>query len=498
MPVGPNILLITDDQHRYDYYGHTGAAGPLRTPAFDRLAREGATLHNAYSNCPVCMPTRFTWYHGLYASQAAHGLMRNCHDWPTRFPTMPQGLQRAGYHTAVIGKVHAHGPLDYIDLTRHESQLLARGFDEAVEVSGKSLASWRECRWTRHLEARGLLNAYRSDLCRRNEQLGGQERYQPSILDTDDYIDGFIGNRAVQWLQRYHSDRPFFLHASFCAPHFPLDPPPEFFGRHAPEDMPPPVGVSDPARVLQWQRHRALHADMIALVDQQVGRLLDVLDQRGLAEDTVVVYGTDHGDMIGDHDLTHKGWAYDPSCRTPITVRWPGHIPQGRRLDTMAEAVDLPCTLLDFAGCTGPLDKWLPHTPGRSFRACLTGQSNHHRDWAYSECSLGRGWGRATDPAKIDDTKPDTQLWRMCCDPDWKYVLHDNGHDQLFDRRADPHEEHNLADHPDQADRVSAMRRRLIASMTCCVAPDSMPGARRRRSIRDTARTGEDAVQSTA
>ncbi len=468
----PHILLITDDQHRYDFYGHTGRAGPLHTPAFDRLAVEGTVLNRAYSNCPVCMPARFTWYHGLYASQAAHGLMRNCHTWPPGLHTMPRALQNAGYHTAVIGKVHAHGPLDFVDLTEHEHALLAMGFDEACEASGKSLASWRDCRWTQHLASRGLLDAYRRDMVRRNDQLGGHERYEPSFLKTDDYIDGFIGNRATDWLNDYASDQPFFLHVSFCAPHFPLDPPPEFFGRHRPEDMPPPVGVTDPAVIRQWQEHRAMHADMIALVDQQVGRLLEVLDQRGLADHTIVVYGTDHGDMLGDLGLDHKGWPHDPSCRTPITVRWPGVVEPQRTLDTMVEAVDLPCTLLDIAGCGERLNEHLPQTPGRSFLPSLTGQCDTHRQWAYAECALGA-----------------ERTWRMCCEPGWKYILQPSGGERLFNLVDDPHEQHDLARDAAQAARISRMRHQLLSSMSSCVAPDSLP-TRASRPARETARTG--------
>lgn len=481
MTTQPNILLITDDQHRFDFYGYTGSAGPLATPAFDRLAREGTVLRQSFSNCPVCIPTRFTWYHGLYPSQAARGLMRNNHDWP-QLPSMPRALQQAGYHTAVIGKVHAHGPLDYIDLTKREHELLARGFDEAVEVSGKSLVSWRDCRWTQHLAQRGLLDRYRQDLVRRNEQLGGGELYEPSFLETDDYIDGFTGNQAVAWLNRYASSRPFFLHVSFCAPHFPLDPPAEYFGRHQPHDMPPPVGVNDPQQARRWQQHRAMHADMIALVDHQVGRLLNALDARGLTDRTAVLYGTDHGDMIGELGLDHKGWAHDPSCRTPITIRWPGVTPAGRQLDGMAEAVDLPCTLLEIAGCEGDADHWLPQTPGRSFLGYVTGRATEHRTAAYAECDTGTA---ATAHGS-------SRSWRMCCSRDWKYVLHTHGGEQLFDRQNDPHEQHNLAGDPAHADQLSVMRRQLAESMLRCVAPDRMPRTPR-RPMRDTALKGTEA-----
>jgi choline-sulfatase len=171
-------------------------------------------------------------------------------------------------------------------------------------------------------------------------------------------------------------------------------------------------------------------------------------------EDTVVIFCTDHGDMIGDLNRNHKSLWHDPSCRTPLTVSWPGIVEEGRTRDFMVESVDLPCTVLEIAGCD-PI-RWLPQTPGRSFWKSLAG-GDEPRKWAYSECGIGE------------------KAWRMVCGRRWKYVWHAAEGEMLFHRENDPHDSVNLADLPAQGDVLDLMKGRLIESMTRCVAPNSVP-----------------------
>jgi arylsulfatase A-like enzyme len=449
----PNILLITDDQHRWDFYGDTGVVPTLRTPNLDRLRAQGVTFDNNYAVCPVCMPNRFSWCYGLYPSQAAYRLLANGHDWPPpdRFPSMPAALQRAGYHTALVGKLHSHAGLYSKDISVLEWQTRERGYDDAWEVSGKSLSYWFDCRFTHHLKSRGLLSTYRADMERRNPQLGGRERYEPSPLPAEDAMDSVIGRQAVHWLQSYGGEKPFFLHASLCGPHFPLDPPEELFESYRPQDMPPPVGVDLAGDQERWQRLRASYCGLIELVDRQVGLILDALQQRGWTENTVILYGSDHGDMIGDGGLNGKGWWMDSSCRTPLTVSIPDGSPSHR--ETMAQSVDLPLTIMDLAGAD---PEALPQTPGRSVLPQVRGSDTPVRDWSYAECKNG------------------DQEWRMAVDLDWKYVWQASGEELLFDRAADPWDRNNLIDRVSPK-TASRMRQRLIQSLTGCVAPNTIP-----------------------
>lgn len=460
-----NILLITDDQHRWDFFGG-GAIPDLRTPNLDRLRSEGTTLTNAYSNCPICMPTRFTWLHGLYASQAAGSLLRNASDWPTHLPTMAQALQQAGYHTALIGKLHSLGGLYHRDVVAAAGETRRRGFNAVFEVCGKSLAYWYDCQWTHYLEGKGLLERYRADVASRTEMIGGGERCEASFLDPEDHMDGFIGRTACNWLEAYTGRQPFFLHASLCGPHFPLDPSAPYLAHYRPEDMPPPEGVEDPVRIRHWQELRAAYCGLIEQVDDQVGRLLSMLEKRGWLDETLVVFTTDHGDMMGHRDRGHKGPPYDTSCRTPVTLRLPGTVPAGTVLPGPVEAVDLPCSLLAAAGLAE--DAWktaLPFTPGRSYWEYACGHAGAPRDWAYAEFGLG------------------DQAWRMCVDADWKYVYRANGQHELYHRTADPWEEQNLFQHEEQRQRRSEMQEHLLHSMSSIVAPDTDEGRGRNLQI---------------
>lgn len=441
----PNILLITNDQHRYDFF-ENGAVPALRTPNISRLMEEGTTLTNSFSSCPLCVPTRFTWLYGLRASQGNGAWGDFDGRWPVHLRSMAHLLQHAGYHTALVGKLHSHSGLPCIDLLDIEDESRGRGFDDVTEMGGKSLVKWFDCHYTRHLEERGLLDQYRERL----ERLGTGHT-EPLPFDAEDSMDGVIGRHARAWLQRYEEDQPFFLHASFCNPHFPYDPVPEYAGRYRPEEMPPPVGVDDPERIRAHQVARARYCGLIEQCDEEVGRLLQVLDRRGMTENTVVVFGSDHGDMMGYRDRRGKHEPYDASARTPVVVRYPGTVPAGATLRAPAESIDLPCAILEAAGYDDVPGDLLPTSPGRSWWPYVCGEADQHREWAYSEMGP----------------------WKMVCDGRWKFVHRSEGDDELYDRANDPDEMNNLAEEPGQGERVRRMQSRIIESMSENIAPPS-------------------------
>lgn len=456
-----NIVLITDDQHRWDFFGDTGTVATLQTPALDRLRAEGTTLTNAYATCPICMPARFGWYHGLYPSQAAQRLLINAHSWPTGLHTMPRALQQAGYHTAVIGKVHSHSGLYRFDLVPHEYLVHDLGFHDVFEVSGKSLAYWYDCRWTHHLAAKGLLDHYREAIRDRALLYGPRQRdwHAPSPVPAEDTMDAFIADRAVEWIEEYPGDRPFFLHVSLCGPHFPIDPPLDYFEKYDPEDMPVPYGVSDVPEVAAWQQLRAAYCGAVEWIDVQVGRVVNQLEADGWLDDTIVIFCTDHGDMLGDRGLNHKSQPYESACRTPITIRYPAAVPENAILDAMVEAVDLPASILAMAGLEGPPDDFLPQTPARSFWQYVTGAASEHRACGYAQALLG------------DDA------WRMICTPDWKYIWRP-AREELYNRADDPGELNNVAADPAHAPLMAELRSRLLEREINAAAPNRIPFSR--------------------
>ena len=454
----PNLLLITTDQHRYDFV--TGGVVPgLELPALNRLRREGTTLTDATSVCPICMPARFAWLTGLYPGQAAARLMNNAHDWPLDLPTMPQALQRAGYRTALIGKLHARAGLYRHDLKLDRGRVRSLGYDDVTEVAGKTLANWFDCDWTASLAEAGLLDGYRDHLAARPDLFGHDPPYAACPLPIEHNIDTFVADRTLRWLDQHHDERPWFLHASFCAPHFPVDPPGRYATMFRPEDMPPPEGDCPPDQVDDRLRHRAAYCSLLRFVDDQIGRVLDRLDRLGLTDDTLVVCCTDHGDMLGHHGRINKSRPEDTSVRTPLTARWPGRIPAAFGSAAPAESIDLPATLLDAAGVDPAAA--LPDSHARSLLPLLCGESDAgNRPFAYAECGL-----------------PATG-WRMIRTATHKYTLWGDGREALFALETDPWETHDVSAEEAQRPTLKELRRQLLAHLSHLAAANRTPPAR--------------------
>lgn len=193
------------------------------------------------------MPARNAIHTGLYTFQS--GQMTNVGDWRMHLPTFTQALQAMGYRTALIGKVHAHEAVGHdIDLTESpwDDEIHALGFDDVIQVSGKTMALFTEDAYTHYLNERGLLDAYRADIVERVECPGRAHGAWASVLPEDAYIDNYIGRHAVNWLQNHGGTRPFFLMASFCSPHPSYDAYRSALDRIDRASVPLPVGAEDP------------------------------------------------------------------------------------------------------------------------------------------------------------------------------------------------------------------------------------------------------------
>jgi len=461
----PNILLITTDQQRYETYGAPQSDWP-QFPNISRLRREGTTLTNAYSNCPICMPCRYNWLTGLYGSQTERG-PNNGYDWPDNHKTMPQALQAAGYHTALIGKLHAFnvGTLSKYHLNDLEKQSHVWGYDTVWECSGRGIWSHalkktggaygiKGCRYTDHLRSRGLYEKALQENIERDvseRANGGLEPYRPGVLEVDDTMDGFTVKEMCRFVRDYDDDKPFFLHASFFGPHYPLDVPAEYFERFRPEDMPPPAGVTDPELIRKWQENRAMYLALTSLVDELIGKLLKTVEQKGLLENTVILFTTDHGDMLGDHNLHHKFLPQEGSCRTPVILWRPGLVPESVLLPGLAESADLPHTILNIAGLDeGARAAALPESPGRSY-------------WEYA-----RGGGETFRENAFSEMRDNLRMLRQ---GDWKYVRWAARGDSLYNLADDPLELNNLVDHPDCAVIVRQLREKLLDRMSSLRLP---------------------------
>ncbi|HVK04189.1 MAG TPA: sulfatase-like hydrolase/transferase, partial [Armatimonadaceae bacterium] len=399
----PNILLITSDQH---HWSALGVHNPLlRTPNLDRLCREGTRFDRAYCNNPVCSPSRSTIITGMYPSW--HGCWTIGVKLAEDVPTVGERFQEAGYATTLIGKAHFQ-PLrsepgqESLEVQPKMRDLeFWRGFTgpwygfEHVEVArnhgDESHAGQHYGIW---LEEKGLTDWPR--YFRTFDPQTGQQNERSHEgaweLPEEYHYSVWTAERSIAAIDRAHDEeKPFFLWASFHDPHppylvpepwaslydpdemtvgYPLDPPlaPGEFER-----MPPQFAETQKVRpdFSQWRetpygnhgfsshlvpdekmrRNIALYYGMVSLMDREIGRILDRLDELGIADNTVVVFTTDHGHFLGQHGLTAKGaFHYEDLLRLPFIVRWPGRVPAGRVSESLQALIDLPSTFLSAAG----------------------------------------------------------------------------------------------------------------------------------------------------
>ncbi len=429
----PHILFVLVDQMRADALGQA-------TPALNALARRGVRFENCYCAATLCSPSRNSIVTGLFPGQ--HGVCGNMGDpiaADLRADTHARHLQELGYHTAYVGKHHYvdRSGLAY-DLVDDDPLLREYGYHHVWQVGDVADARRGADRFTRHLAERGLLAEWRREV--------GAGYVAGS--DPGNTTDGYIGESALRYLQSYEGGAPLFLTVGFVGPHGPYWSPEPYASMFAPEQVAEPVGVrgrvrtgsdlygardlarsgslDDPATVDRFRRQRAASLGMVAFIDHQVDRLLRVLVQRGWIDDTLVVFTSDHGNLLGDHGLEGKRFFHEPVSRVPLLMAGPG-VTGDRRVGMttareLASGVDLYPTFLDAAGAARPGGDRARE--GISLLGLLRGQAAPRRE-VFSE--LGTAM-------MIRDARH-----KLVYDPEQGGVL------ELYDLRRDPWELHNLA-----------------------------------------------------
>lgn len=433
----PNILLVTTDQQRGDCIGIEGAH-PVMTPHMDQLAREGVRFSSAYSDCPMCIPARKTIMTGRCAY--THGIAKNASVPMPEQPhlTLPGKLTSQGYQTHAAGKMHFYPSR-------------ARSGFERMRLHPDDYVNW--------LERTPYAGKYRGS------GLGGNEVYPTYAPMPAEYTHThWIVEESIDFLRQRDPEHPFFMWTCFEAPHTPYDPPESFVRLYDGIDIPAPVSAdwSEGEQVPPWMRnvrwmHKSdLHPDYVVQaarkhyyasithVDYELGRLFGELKMQGLWENTIVLFSSDHGDMLGDHGLFQKSCFYEPSARVPFLLRLPSHLRGGYKPGSVirdaVQLADIYPTLLGLAGCSSESD-------GSSARDGLNlmdlpGRYSGRR-WVFGYCDVQDGLYMATDG-------------------EWKYLYYVcGGQEQLFNVNHDPGELVNLADHANYKETLAEGRSRL-------------------------------------
>lgn len=434
-----NILLIHSDQHRHDCLGVTGH--PLvRTPHMDRLAREGVLFTHAFTPCPLCVPTRNSLLFGQWPAQ--HGAIGNQHTeipGPARpdLPTFSQTLRDHGYYLGYVGKWGLHPqqlPTSY-------------GFHDYVAADGYE--RWRA--------AQGL-----PPMPRRNGWFGEVDPY----ATPEQSRMAWGASETIRLLRAAaETGRPFFIRWDPSGPHLPNVVPEPYASMYSPAHIAPWPSFPDPLvgkPFIQAQQRRTWRLDGwtweqwapivgrylgdISLMDAQLGRVLEALDELDLAAETLVVYTCDHGDTCGAHGMIDKHYVmYDDVVRVPLILRWPARLPAGERRDAfITHALDLAATFCDAADVPAPST-----FRGTSLLPKALGLQSGGED-VFSVYSGGQ-FGLYSQ--------------RMVRDRRWKYVWNATAEDELYDLAADPGELHNLAGEPSRRDELEGLRHRLVGWM---------------------------------
>jgi arylsulfatase len=453
----PNILLIMTDQQRGDTLGASGN-GLIHTPVLDRLCGEGVRFERCYTPSPVCVPARMALLTGLLPHR--NGCVDNGGRLAANTKTLMQVLGDVGYVRHAVGKMHFSPPRASL------------GFD-CMELSEEIPACPEIDDYLTFLHGHGFAHVHEPHGVRSDMYYIPQVSQLPAAL----HATAWTADRAAAFLRAHDQSRPFFLWVSFIKPHPPFDPPVPWNKLYRTIDMPPPFRP-DGYQSLQtwWMRHqnrykyreagpddtlnrtlRAAYYGSISFIDYHVGRILRALDATGLADRTLVIFTSDHGELLGDYGSWGKRTFLDAAARVPLIVRWPGEMPAGAVSRCLVSLLDIMPTVLAAAG----VDPDTHHLDGADLRAVMTARADRI---VLGQLSRGpRGTYFATDGRrKYMYSAPDDREY-------------------LFDLEVDPRETRNLMGEAGAAEGAVALRNALIERYRVAGYEEPLEGSRWRR-----------------
>jgi len=501
----PNILLITSDQHHYSALGATNPS--IRTPALDRLCREGTRFDRAYCPNPTCTPTRASILTGMYPSQ--HGAWTLGTKLFEDVPTVGDMLHEKDYFTGLAGKAHLQPLASRPGMTSIECPPTLRdldfwrgfhgpwyGFEQVETARMHGCEGWAGGHYAIWMEEKGLKNWPDYFIAENNRCITDEQRALEAsrtwALPQEFHYTTWTGEKIREQIrQAAGARRPFFIWASFHDPHPPYVVSEPWASRYNPEDMEPgqiAEGEHDrnPRHFQKTQErdrawwaqeskdegsyvhggHSHLHDraelkqdmacyyGMVSFMDKEIGGILEELDRLGLAENTIVIFTSDHGHFLGQHGLIAKAiHMYEDLLRIPFIIRWPGRVPADAISSALQNLVDLAPTFLDAAGLEIPglmtglnqLPTWCGGAPTRT--------------WSITENHHGRRRFHM----------------RTYVNERYKITVYRNGAEgELFDLVADPNELHNLWDEA-AATALKAQLLHEFMQATLQSEPERMP-----------------------
>jgi choline-sulfatase len=463
----PNIVWICADDFT-PYLSGTYGNTEIATPNIDRLATQGIKFTRAYCNSPLSTPSRQTFWTGRYPHTI--GVTRSATPLPDNEVTIPALLKKTGYHTVAFGKTHYYAPRKHeFDLCADHVEYrawLAQKKPHPIPSDIKVLGPWHPFKDPAAVWLNSACLPY-------------------GAVDAD-MQDTFYATQAQHYLHLQNGEhQPFFLYVSFDSNHSPFRFPIEFRDRYRskslsvpriePQDFDRIPQVFADLRESEKQGILAAYYTAVEYMDKNVGIVLDALDRSPYANNTVVIFNNDHGYMLGEHGRFEKHCSYEQAVRTALLMRYPGQIPAGLISDSLVELIDLVPTLLELCQLNIP-----DNIQGKSLVPLLQGDSPEHRPYVISTYSgneeamirtprwkLVYGTGNYRRKDGYEPVKPYQGRWL-----------------QLFDIIQDPAENHNLADHTEQATMVKELIGQLAEHMMQIARyPEQLPKSKDVRKI---------------
>jgi arylsulfatase len=447
----PNILLVMTDQQHFRALGCNGAP-EARTPHIDQLAAGGINFKNHFATNPVCSPSRGSIMTGKYITE--HGLWRNGCRLPETNDTIPKAMGRAGFQTAHFGKMHL------VPIINRTTPHPAYGFDVAEVAEGdQQLLDDAYFRWLRTTDP-NLFVRYVNEMFTQ-----GHFKAYKSLMPEEQHQTSWVTRRSIDWLKNHRDrSRPFLLSVGYFDPHHAFNPCEPYASMYEEAPVSEPVFHEEslamrPAHYKSGYENckgvtedkekltaiiRAYHA-MMAHVDKCVGDLVRTLGEEGLAEETVVLFTSDHGEMLGNHGFLWKGpYLLDDLLRVPLIVSVPGRPAAPRVVEDLTSMVDVMATLQSLAGVENIARESGRPFLSRDLELFPEGKRDHVlAEWEHS------------------DNSPSASQ-RMIRTSDYKLVYYANSTEgELYDLRADPNEFFNRYADPQYASVRADLEKRL-------------------------------------